>query len=54
MLLLFGGDDGAGVVVVGGDGGGDGVRDSVGSIDVAVCFVMHSHASDRAIMILTK
>ena len=43
-----------GVIIVGGDGGGDGVHDSVGSINMAVCFVMHSHASGRAIMILTK
>ena len=34
-----------GVVIVSGDGGGDGVCDSTGSIDAAVCFVMHSHAS---------
>ena len=43
-----------GVIIVSGNGGGDGVHDSVGSIDVAVCFVMHSHASGRAIMILMK
>ena len=34
-----------GVVIVSSDGGGDGVHDSAGRIDVAVCFVMHSHVS---------